>query len=87
MATLNLGLTQAWSKVADATHSGFVAQSPAVGHIEWATTETDAAPAASLIGLQLPAQTPVGRGLLGPGHVWARVLAPIVSAPLAVIRG
>lgn len=87
MPTLNITLTQAWSKVADAAHAGCVAQSPAVGHIEWAATDSDAAPAVGLAGLQLPAQTLVGRGTLGPGHVWARVLPPLTSAPLTVIRG
>ncbi|MDW8399388.1 MAG: hypothetical protein RMK90_12595, partial [Acetobacteraceae bacterium] len=77
MPTVNLTLGQAWTKIADAASSGFVAQSPAVGHIEYATTATDAAPPAGLVGLQLPAQAVVGRGLVGPGHVWARCLPPM----------
>lgn len=86
MPTINLTLSDAWTQVAADTHTGFVAQSPAVGHIEWATTDADAAPAATLAGLQLPARAPVGRGLTGPGFVWARVLPPMESATLSVTR-
>lgn len=86
MPTLNLTAGPSWAKVADSSHPGFIAQSPVYGDLEWATTSEDAAPADTLAGHVLPAQTVVGRGILGPGHVWVRLRPPLTQAMIVVTR-
>lgn len=76
-----------WTKVADTALAGWTASSPAVGHLEWATRDAAGAPDAALAGHILPAAQLVGRGLLGPGHAWARLVGtamPGATVPVVV---
>jgi hypothetical protein len=86
MPTLNITVTRAWTQLAAGSDAGFLASSTDVGYIEYATTATSGAPAAELQGHVVPQMQLVGRGLLGPGHVWARVLPPDASSVVAVSR-
>lgn len=86
MPTLNITVTRGWTQLASSTDAGFLASSTDVGYIEYATTATATAPDAELQGHVVPQMQLVGRGVLGSGYVWARVLAPDQSSVLAVTK-
>lgn len=86
MATENVTITTAWTQIVPATVDGFVAQSPAVGYIEWATTDSPTPPSDTLVGIRLPASQLVGRGIFGPGYVWARAIPPLTDDIISVTR-
>lgn len=86
MATRNVTVTTSWTLVVDDASSGFVAQSPAVGYIEWATTDSTTPPSDTLVGIRLPASQLVGRGIFGPGYVWARAIPPLTDDIISVTR-
>lgn len=87
MPTLNITVTRAWTQLAADSDAGFLASSTDAGYIEYATTATADAPAAELQGHVVPQMQLVGRGLLGPGYVWARVLPPDAASTVAISRG
>jgi hypothetical protein len=86
MPTSNLALGLDWVRIASATDAGFLASTGEHGYIEYATTADDVAPPPTLRGHVFAQAHPVGRGDLGPGYVWARVLPPDVSSVLVVTK-
>jgi hypothetical protein len=77
-------VTQTWTQIAADTDTGFVASSADGGFIQYATTTAATAP--TVEGHLVPQMTLVGRGLFGPGYVWARVLPPDQQSTLVVTK-
>ena len=82
---MNIIVTREWIQVAADTDAGFVASSADGGFIQYATTD-DTATAPTVEGHLVPQMTLVGRGLLGPGYVWARVMPPDQQSTLVVTK-
>jgi hypothetical protein len=84
MPTANVIVTREWTQVAVDSDAGFLASSADGGFIQYATTTAATAP--TVEGHLVPQMTLVGRGLIGPGIVWARVLPPDASSVLVVTK-
>ena len=87
MATVNITVTSAWTKLADTAdeHVFVTAAGPAV--LEVATTAADAAPS-GIVGHRLPVASigdAISRDLLGPGYVWCRISDHRVTSQVVVV--
>lgn len=83
MATSNIAVTAAWTKLADATSADFLATWDVPVTMEVATTAADSAP--TVIGHKIPPGYAVTRTAIGPGYIWAKLNAGSVPASVPVI--
>jgi hypothetical protein len=71
MPTVNLNVTESWTKIADATHLTVLVTSRSIYTIEVAVTAADSAP--EVLGHLLHDGDAITRDIVGPGFLWARV--------------
>lgn len=84
MPTTNLTITHLWTRLTNGSDAGFLASGQEVGWIEYAVTTSTTAPSNQLQGHVLPQNQLIGRGITGPGYVWARVVPDDHESIIAV---
>lgn len=72
MATVNIQVGSSWTKIAEDGEE-FLASNIQPGPMEYATTTTDAPPAAGIHGHSLGSDDALTRAVIGGGYVWARM--------------
>lgn len=82
MATANITITRAWTKVAE-DFDNFLLDIPGSLEFEVAATETDTAPI--VLGHRLKDGDALTRTVLGSGFVWCRVVDGRYDTTIAVI--
>jgi hypothetical protein len=83
MATSNINITNAWTKIADASNAELLVTWNAPVWIEVATTVADSAPVVS--GHRLAPESAITRTIIGAGYVWAKVVASANSAAMDLV--
>lgn len=83
MSTLNIAITNAWTKLADASATELLVSWADPVTVELATTEADAAP--TVVGHRLTRDDAVSRGVLGSGYVWARLIGKVPAGANLVV--
>lgn len=83
MATYNITVTSAWTKVADTTNDSVLVtwDSPTV--FEVATTTADTAP--TVAGHRLNNDQAITRSSLGPGHIWAKTAPGAITSNVKTV--
>lgn len=83
MPTLNTPISAAWTKIAAAADTAFLATWHEPVEIEVAATTADAAP--TVRGHRLTNADAITRDVIGAGHVWMRTVPGSVPAAIAVV--
>lgn len=83
MATSNISVTPAWTKIADASNTDLLVTWDTPVAIEFATTAADAAP--TIRGHRIPPDSAITRSILGSGYVWAKTVSGAVPADISVV--
>lgn len=83
MPTINIPVTSAWTKVADASNAELLLTWNSAVILEVATTAADAVPTVN--GHRLNQGNAVTRGVMGAGFVWVREVAGSVPASINVV--
>lgn len=83
MATSNINISAAWTKIADASNSDLLVTWGTPVSVELATTAADAAP--TVQKHRIPPDSAINRGLLGAGYVWAKTVSGAVPAQISLV--
>jgi hypothetical protein len=70
MATSNIAITNAWTKIADSSNAELLVTWSEPVAVEVATTSADSAP--TVRGHRLPRDSALTRDVIGSGYVWAK---------------
>lgn len=85
MATTNVTVTKDWTKVADDTDDPvLIRRTSASGSVEFAITDTDAAPT-GIVGAKFLAEEGINRSNSGVGFIWLKVGAGSRNASTMVV--
>jgi hypothetical protein len=83
MATVNIGVTSAWTKVADDTHSELLVSWSTPVDAEFACTDADSSPLVR--GHRLSYGEAINRSIIGTGYVWARLIYGSVPGVISMV--
>ena len=83
MPTSNIAITSTWTKIAATTDADLLVTFNTPVTIDVATTAADAAP--TVLGHRLTQDSAITRGVLGTGHVWARLVAGSRPAEIVLV--
>ena len=83
MPTVNIAITNAWTKIAADTNTDLLVTFDHPVTIAVATTAADTPP--TVLGHRLTRESALTRGVLGSGFVWARTVGGAIPASIDLV--
>lgn len=83
MPTVNINVSSAWTKIADASNSEFLATCNTPVSLEIATTAADVAPTVN--GHMLSPDFAITRNLIGAGFVWVKTCSGSIPSTVSLV--